>query len=327
MSADTQIKSIYERWERLEGEKKAISDDLKELFAESKLAGYDGKALRIAFNRKAKMDAATTADEHFDAVVDTYLDALNGSPRDARLRTRENIEEFDAETGEVRDTKSPREAAEAVSESTAQFQANANDEACETGSDQTRAEASADASDGVELVSRVVDGRTSTATSERMDETDRRDDHLNFETCERCQGNGEIVTDWDRYKHPHEGDIGDEAVAECPDCGGEGIIDTTEFAPASQGEAEAPSVESAEPGILAEDTRSDANTGGDHVTASENAATHQAGSGLVSEPRPAAHPVLVIRPHCQHPGEAICGGSGRQHCRACAAAMREEEVA
>ena len=46
-----------------------------------------------------------------------------------------------------------------------------------------------------------------------------------FETCERCQGNGEIVTDWDRYKHPHEGDVGDEAVAECPDCGGEGIID------------------------------------------------------------------------------------------------------
>lgn len=41
-------------------------------------------------------------------------------------------------------------------------------------------------------------------------------------TCDRCQGNGEIVTDWERYKHPHEGDAGDEAVAECPDCGGEG---------------------------------------------------------------------------------------------------------
>lgn len=49
--------------------------------------------------------------------------------------------------------------------------------------------------------------------------------HVGFETCERCQGNGEIVTDWDRYRHPHEGDKGDEAVAECPDCGGEGIID------------------------------------------------------------------------------------------------------
>lgn len=42
--------------------------------------------------------------------------------------------------------------------------------------------------------------------------------------CDRCQGNGEIVTDWGRYKHPHEGDKGDEAVAECPDCGGEGFV-------------------------------------------------------------------------------------------------------
>lgn len=40
--------------------------------------------------------------------------------------------------------------------------------------------------------------------------------------CERCQGNGEIVTDWDRYRHPHEGDAGDEAVSDCPDCDGRG---------------------------------------------------------------------------------------------------------
>lgn len=95
------------------------------------------------------------------------------------------------------------------------------------------------------------------------------------------------------------------------------------IAPASQGEAEAPSVESEEPGILAEDTRSDANTGGDHVTAVETANIHQAGSGLVRTPRPAAHPVLAIRPHCQHPGEEICGGSGRNHCRKCTAAQQE----
>lgn len=41
--------------------------------------------------------------------------------------------------------------------------------------------------------------------------------------CDRCQGNGEVVTDWDRYRHPHDGDVGDEAVAECPDCNGEGV--------------------------------------------------------------------------------------------------------
>lgn len=40
--------------------------------------------------------------------------------------------------------------------------------------------------------------------------------------CSRCCGNGEIVTDWERYKHPHPDDEGDEAVADCPDCDGRG---------------------------------------------------------------------------------------------------------
>lgn len=40
--------------------------------------------------------------------------------------------------------------------------------------------------------------------------------------CGTCQGNGEVVTDWDRYQDPHSGDKGDEAVAPCPDCDGTG---------------------------------------------------------------------------------------------------------
>lgn len=43
--------------------------------------------------------------------------------------------------------------------------------------------------------------------------------------CETCQGNGEVITDWERYLHAHSGDAGDEAVAECPDCSGEGLTD------------------------------------------------------------------------------------------------------
>lgn len=41
--------------------------------------------------------------------------------------------------------------------------------------------------------------------------------------CEHCQGNGEIVTDWDRYRHPLPSDAGDEAVTKCPDCSGTGL--------------------------------------------------------------------------------------------------------
>lgn len=49
---------------------------------------------------------------------------------------------------------------------------------------------------------------------------------LDGETCQRCQGNGEIVTDWERYKNPRPGDVGDEAVTECPDCDGAGNIES-----------------------------------------------------------------------------------------------------
>jgi len=45
------------------------------------------------------------------------------------------------------------------------------------------------------------------------------------EDCQRCAGNGEVVTDWDRYLKAHPGDVGDEAVAECPECSGTGKVD------------------------------------------------------------------------------------------------------
>ena len=42
--------------------------------------------------------------------------------------------------------------------------------------------------------------------------------------CQTCQGNGEIVTDWDRYMKGNTDANGDEAVAECPDCNGSGKV-------------------------------------------------------------------------------------------------------
>lgn len=43
--------------------------------------------------------------------------------------------------------------------------------------------------------------------------------------CPRCCGNGEIVTDWNRYLCAEDGDTGDEAVSECPDCDGSGQVE------------------------------------------------------------------------------------------------------
>jgi len=89
------LRSIYDRWQRLETEKQSILDDLKELFSEAKAHGFDGKALRAAFRRTAKLEDAeerAKIEEH-DELVDLYVSALT---RDAR-------EEINPITGEILD--------------------------------------------------------------------------------------------------------------------------------------------------------------------------------------------------------------------------------
>lgn len=72
-SAKDQLKSIVERVERLEEEKKTISDDIRDVYAEAKGNGYDVKALR-AIVRIRKQDANERAE--FEAILDTYMHAL-----------------------------------------------------------------------------------------------------------------------------------------------------------------------------------------------------------------------------------------------------------
>ena len=55
--AGDQLKSIVERIERLEEEKKTIADDIKEVYAEAKGNGYDVKMLRkVIAIRKRDID-------------------------------------------------------------------------------------------------------------------------------------------------------------------------------------------------------------------------------------------------------------------------------
>lgn len=100
---DDQIRSAFKRWLNLEEEKARISDDLKEFFAEQKSLGHDTKAMRAAFRLKVKMDEANPEDAEHEALVDTYLSALEVPSRATRAYARENIEEFDPLTGEVFD--------------------------------------------------------------------------------------------------------------------------------------------------------------------------------------------------------------------------------
>ena len=316
--ARDQLRAFVERIERLEEEKKTIADDIKDVYGEAKSMGFDTKILKKVIALRKKDEQERTEEE---MILDTYLQALGMIPQfemfdreEVRPASREQrrrqimsedmadhkalldemadaglISEVAREenkaladavatkfgNGPAKPLQSPRKAAEAVSERTAPFQAKTSDDACEAGRKALgRAEASAEAPDGAELVSRVVDGRTSTATSERMDATA-----------------GETA--------PH-----------------------SESAPASQGEAEAPSVERVRPQADEATTGSaDANTGGDDEVAPKP--DHAATAGvLVTHQAPATY---ILRPNCLRPER--CAGHGTNHCHACKVAARESEAA
>ena len=71
--AKDQLKAFVERIERLEEEKKAISDDIRDVYAEAKGNGFDVKTLRVVV-RLRKQDADERK-EH-EAILETYMHAL-----------------------------------------------------------------------------------------------------------------------------------------------------------------------------------------------------------------------------------------------------------
>jgi len=68
-----QLRAFIERIERLEEEKKTISDDIKEVFAEAKGTGFDTKAMRSII-RLRKKDQAERQEE--ETILDLYKAAL-----------------------------------------------------------------------------------------------------------------------------------------------------------------------------------------------------------------------------------------------------------
>lgn len=72
-----QLKSIIARVEKLEEEKSAIADDIRDVFAEAKGNGFDVKAIRQILKIR-KQDAQEREEE--ENVLDTYLRALGMIP-------------------------------------------------------------------------------------------------------------------------------------------------------------------------------------------------------------------------------------------------------
>ncbi|TVV72315.1 MULTISPECIES: DUF2312 domain-containing protein [Sphingomonas] len=71
--AAEQLRLFIERIERLEEEKKGMSDDIRDVYLEAKSQGFDSKTMRSVIRlRKMEKDAR----DEMDALLETYRNAL-----------------------------------------------------------------------------------------------------------------------------------------------------------------------------------------------------------------------------------------------------------
>lgn len=73
LAADERLRLLIERVERLEEEKKAVSDDQRDVYAEAKAVGYDTKMMRQIVKLR-KMNPDDRAEQ--EAILETYKIAL-----------------------------------------------------------------------------------------------------------------------------------------------------------------------------------------------------------------------------------------------------------
>lgn len=71
--AADRLRSIVERWERIEEEKKALTSDQKDIMTEARSAGFDVAVIRAVI-RERKLEAAER--EEREHLLDLYKQAL-----------------------------------------------------------------------------------------------------------------------------------------------------------------------------------------------------------------------------------------------------------
>ena len=72
--AGQRLRSFIDRIERLEEEKKALAEDIKEVYAEAKGVGFDAKTIRKLVSLR-KMDSEKRREE--EELLDLYKSAIN----------------------------------------------------------------------------------------------------------------------------------------------------------------------------------------------------------------------------------------------------------
>ena len=75
--AAAQLRAFIERIERLEEDKKSISDDIRDVYAEAKGTGFDTKVLRQVVKLRKQEPSER---EEQEALLDLYMHALGMAP-------------------------------------------------------------------------------------------------------------------------------------------------------------------------------------------------------------------------------------------------------
>ncbi|QJS30427.1 DUF2312 domain-containing protein [Rhizobium leguminosarum] len=356
MTADKQLKAYIDRVLRLKEEQDTIGDDIREIYAEAKAAGYDktimGK-LVAHLRRELKQGAGAVAEA--ESIFDTYLNAYqraSGTP----VATHTHEEEFDPITGEFLDkpvnaklvatvatgmqTETGRKALIAAVDIMI-----AREDAVETPSADIRAEGR-EVGPAVSLRDPVANAGEEAAdesaavsvdpASRASEESERqRASMVGFTDDCRTGGKEQVaaapvpVGEADARSLPaNSPEAATTQRANVPpqhEAGnGQAIVQNsgvtvvgTERGTVSNSQFD-PSEDRKEDHSL--DGNADASVGGRHVTAQANRA---ATAGALVQVAPATKP---LRPHCRNPGEH-CGGYGSNHCHSCLRASKEAEVA
>lgn len=321
MSADIvaadQLKAIVQRVERLEAEIADLNADKSEIYKEARANGFDVKVIKKVVSKR-KIDEHERVEQ--DHVFDLYWDAVHGTNL-VHARVRENIEEFDAETGEILDGAAN---ANLIATVATGMQTEIGRKALVTALDIMieREEAEERRSDaGLNIVTKHTEITASPETANAS---------LANGPCEAVSER--TATQVDASASAEAGVSGQpemipatsaESAGEVAGSASDLPTNSEKATVATQGEATAPT--SDERVSLPVDDRSDAaaNAGGDHVDGNAlRVPTSVTGEGAAS----ALPAKSKLRPHCQRPGNT-CGGYGDKHCHDCLRAMREYEAA
>lgn len=290
--ARDQLRAFVERIERLEEEKKTIADDIKDVYGEAKAMGFDTVILKrvVALRKK---DAQERMEQ--EMILSTYLIALGmldeGSMPDDEPPAPK------ASRKPAMALQSPRMAAEAVSERTAFTGATVAPVLVEA----DKAEAVAGGLGQPEAIPALT-GQfpgVNVGGPERAGVTVVGTESGTVASPKVLDGRSPVAGESRHHCDVSEDEAGQTLT-------GNPIPD---IAPASQGEAEAPT-----------GSTSGKTDGGDHEVALPDSHAAKAGPHSFSESRPA----YILRPNCQHPD--LCRSGTIDHCHGCKSAMREREA-